>query len=77
MDEEKETFETALGKLERLVSGMESGRQGMDEMLRSFEEGRRLVKFCTDELASVKTRIEKVVKAADGTAARVEEASFA
>lgn len=77
MDEQKTTFETALGRLEQLVAGMESGKEGLDGMLRSFEEGRTLVKFCTDELARVKSRIEKVVKAADGTAAGVEEASFA
>ena len=76
MAEDKPTFEAALAKLEALVGEMESGRLGLDEMLSGFEKGRKLVKLCTDELSRVKERIEKVVKAADGSATGVEEASF-
>lgn len=64
MAEEKQNFETALKKLEALVAQMESGDLSLDEMLVNFEEGRKLVAFCTTELDSIRQRIEKVVTSA-------------
>ena len=64
MAEEKQNFETALKKLEALVAQMESGDLSLDEMLANFEEGRKLVAFCTTELDSIRQRIEKVVTSA-------------
>ncbi|MGN0853573.1 MAG: exodeoxyribonuclease VII small subunit [Kiritimatiellia bacterium] len=64
MDGEKRNFETSLKKLETLVAQMESGELSLDEMMANFEEGRKLVAFCTAELESIRQRIEKVVSAA-------------
>ena len=55
-------FEDNLRKLEALVARMESGELKLDDMIKSFEEGRRLVKECQEELASVLQRIEKVTQ---------------
>ena len=55
-------FEESLAKLEETVRRMESGELSLDEMLQSFEEGRRLVDTCTTELESIRLRIEKVTK---------------
>ena len=60
MAEEKQNFEESLKKLEQLVAQMESGTLSLDEMMTNFEEGRRLVQFCTSELESIRQRIEKV-----------------
>ncbi len=60
MAEEKKNFEDSLKKLEKLVAEMESGTLPLDEMMKRFEEGRRLVAFCTAELETIRQRIEKV-----------------
>ena len=60
MADEKQNFEDALKKLERLVGEMESGDLPLDEMMKHFEEGLRLVTFCTAELETIRQRIEKV-----------------
>jgi len=55
-------FEDNLKRLEALVAKMESGELSLDDMIKSFEEGRRLVKACQDDLASIRQRIEKVTQ---------------
>ena len=63
MADEKQNFEEALKNLERLVGEMESGDLSLDAMMKRFEEGRRLVAFCTAELERIRQRIEKVTSA--------------
>ena len=63
MAEEKKNFEDSLKKLEKLVAELESGTLPLDEMMKRFEEGRRLVAFCTAELETIRQRIEKVTSA--------------
>lgn len=53
-------FEDKLKELECLVQGMESGTMKLDEMITAFEKGRALAVECRKDLASIKTRIEKV-----------------
>ena len=62
MKEEKKTesFEEALARLEKIVAEMERGDLPLDAMMKDFEEGRRLVAFCTKELEGIRQRIEKV-----------------
>ena len=55
-------FEDNLKQLEELVSKMESGGLDLDAMIKSFEEGRKLVEVCQKDLESIKLRIEKVTK---------------
>ncbi len=60
MADEKQNFEDSLKKLERLVGEMESGDLSLDEMMKRFEEGRRLVALCSAELENIRQRIDKV-----------------
>ena len=60
MSEKKLKFEDALARLERIVAEMEGGDLPLDDMLKRFEEGRKLVQFCSAELESIRQRIEKV-----------------
>ena len=53
-------FEDNMKQLEELVRKMESGGLSLDEMIKAFEDGRKLVKTCQDDLASIRQRIEKV-----------------
>lgn len=58
---EEPKFEESLARLEKLVSEMEHGNLSLDDMMKHFEEGRKLVGVCTKELESIRQRIEKVV----------------
>ena len=60
------SFEEAVKKLEEIVGRMESGEVGLDDLIASFEEGRKLVDFCTGKLSEVEKKIEKLVKTPDG-----------
>lgn len=53
-------FEENLARLEELVAGMTSGDMKLDDMIKSFEEGRRLVTACQKDLESIRLKIEKV-----------------
>ena len=55
-------FEDNLKKLEGLIGKMESGEMNLDEMIKAFEEGRKLVTECQKDLDSIRQRIEKVTK---------------
>jgi exodeoxyribonuclease VII small subunit len=59
------TFEQALARLEEIVGTMESGEQGLDQMLAAFEEGAALVKFCNERLDAIEKRIEILVRRGD------------
>ena len=63
-------FEDNLKKLEGLVAKMESGEMNLDEMIKAFEEGRKLVADCQKDLESIRLRIEKVTH--DGQVAPLE-----
>ncbi len=63
---EKTTFEAALARLEEIVKQMESGTAPLDKSLALFEEGVKLVKFCTGELDTAEQKVKKLTKGADG-----------
>lgn len=65
--ESAQTFEKALARLEAIVRDMESGNQGLDKMMALFEEGTKLVGFCTTQLNSVEKKIELLVKQGNQT----------
>jgi exodeoxyribonuclease VII small subunit len=41
---------------------MESGELSLEQMIRHFEEGSRLVTLCSEKLNEVEQKIEKLVK---------------
>ncbi len=61
-------FEPALAELETLVQKMEQGEMGLDEMVKAFERGQKLVQHCSTKLNEVERRIELLVKGPDGQA---------
>ena len=63
-------FEDKLKRLESLVGRMESGEMNLDEMIAAFEDGRKLVAECQEDLESIRQRIEKVTK--DGAVTPLE-----
>jgi len=70
MESTPPTFETALRRLEFLVNEMESGRLGLEDMIKAFEEGRQLAAFCGEQLGGIEKRIEMLVQTPDGVDAK-------
>jgi exodeoxyribonuclease VII small subunit len=58
-------FEESLGRLEKVVAEMESGRLSLDEMMARFEEGQTLIANCTQKLNEVEKRVEVLAKQGD------------
>ena len=61
------TFEQMMEQLEELVSRLERGDLSLEESIRAFEEGIRLVKQCTAVLGEADKRIQRLTQ--EGTAA--------
>ena len=55
-------FEKSLARLEELVEEMEGGELSLEEMIKHFEEGSKLVGLCSKKLNEVEQKIEKLVK---------------
>ena len=55
----REKFEDALEKLENIVKEMEAGELPLDSALKSFEEGIRLVRFCSAKLEETPRRVDE------------------
>lgn len=53
-------FEEALLRLESLVGELEGGELGLEESLRKFEEGVRLVRQCSERLEAARLRIRQL-----------------
>lgn len=53
-------FEDAMQKLSGIVEKLESGEGSLDEMLRLYEEGMRLVKACETQLDAYEATITKL-----------------
>ena len=62
------TFEQAMEKLETIVSAIEQGGVPLDEMISKFEEGAAIANYCQGKLASLKKKMEILVKDRDNKA---------
>jgi len=61
------TFEAAMQRLERIVAEMESAELPLEEVLQRYEEGCRLVRFCTQKLDEAEKKIHLLARKADGS----------
>jgi exodeoxyribonuclease VII small subunit len=61
----KDSFESDLAKLQKLVETLESGSISLDELVTKYEEGMRLLKACQDSLKEAELRIEQLGKRAE------------
>ena len=68
-ENEPKNFEAAMRRLENVVDEMESGKLGLEDMIKAFEEGQKLAAFCGAQLESIEKRIEMLVKTPSGIAA--------
>ena len=62
----KLTFEAALARLEEIVGKMESGNAMLDESLSLYEEGVKLIQFCSKALDEAEQKVMILQKGEDG-----------
>ena len=63
------TFEDNMQRLEQIVRAMERGDVPLEESLKLFQEGTKLVESCGKLLDNAELQIKKIVPATDGTPA--------
>jgi exodeoxyribonuclease VII small subunit len=63
------TFEQAIARLEKIVADMEAAELPLEDVLKKYEEGTRLVRFCSQKLEEAEKKIEILTKKADGSVA--------
>ena len=61
------TFEQAIQRLEKIVADMEGADLPLEDILKKYEDGTRLVRFCSQKLEEAEKKIELLTKKADGT----------
>ncbi|MGV8078489.1 MAG: exodeoxyribonuclease VII small subunit [Syntrophales bacterium] len=61
----REKFEESIEKLEQIVRRMEAGEMTLDESLKAFEEGIRLVRLCNARLDDAERRVELLLREGD------------
>ena len=54
------SFEAALERLETIVRTLEGGRASLDDSMKYYEEGVRLVRYCTSRLEEARSRMKVV-----------------
>ncbi|MCC7440134.1 MAG: exodeoxyribonuclease VII small subunit [Bdellovibrionales bacterium] len=55
-------FEQAIEQLQQSVRRLESGELSLEDSLKSFEEGIRLVRACQDTLQKAERRVEQLIR---------------
>lgn len=58
----EKSFEDALQRLEQVLESLEHGNLNLEESVKAFEEGVKLVRFCHDKLDEVERRVELLLK---------------
>ena len=61
-----DSFEAAIARLEQIADKMESPSTGLDDKLKLFEEGQKLLAVCRTRLEAVERKVEILVKQKNG-----------
>ncbi len=66
MNQENQTFEQSMARLEQIVRAMERGDVALEESLKLFQEGTELVRNCQKLLDEAQLQVKKIMTAPDG-----------
>ncbi len=66
MPKKQETFESAMSKLEKVITRLEDDELTLDKALASFEEGIGLMKTCDKHLCKAEGKLKELVSGEDG-----------
>ena len=67
MNENKLDFEKNISVLEEIVSKLEGGDISLDESLKLFEDGVKIIKECNKELDNAEQKVNILLAGKDGT----------
>jgi len=59
-------FEASLQRLEEIVQRLESGDMALEESLRVFEEGMKLIAFCSQKLEEAEKKVTLLTSRQEG-----------
>ncbi len=51
------SFEEAMSRLEQIVRSLEGGNVALEDLMKLFDEGSELVKFCTSKLNAAEKKV--------------------
>jgi len=54
----KQTFENSLEKLEKIIQEFEQGELSLDAMIKKYEEGSDLAKYCLSALENAEKKVK-------------------
>ena len=66
VQEKKMTFESALERLEAIVSKLERGDAALDESLKLYEEAAGLIRRCNNALEQAERKVTILMKNSEG-----------
>ena len=66
MKKEELSFEEAIKKLERIASELEGDKLSLEDSLKLYEEGIRLIRYCNTMLEGAERKIKMIGINADG-----------
>ena len=68
MNPQNKTFEESMARLEQIVRAMERGDVALEESLKLFQEGTKLVQGCTKQLLDdAQLQVKKIMTVPDGS----------
>ena len=67
MNQQNQTFEASMQRLEQIVRAMERGDVALEESLKLFQEGTELVRSCGKLLDEAQMQVKKIMTAPDGS----------
>ena len=56
----EQTFESAMSRLEEISDVLSQNQVGLDESLKLYEDGVKLLKFCSDKLEKADITIKRI-----------------
>ena len=62
----EKSFEDAMSRLEDIVKDLEGGELSLEDSFKVFEEGMKLIKFCSGKLEEVEQKVTMLVKDSSG-----------
>ena len=73
MSKKDMTFEEAIRELEKIAASLENEKIDLDESLKLYEEGVKLVRYCNKLIESAERKIKVLTLSAEGA---LEEKDF-
>lgn len=71
-ERKKMSFEESCLRLEEIISKLEDEKLPLDESVKLYEEGMKLVVKCNNELSNVERKIKILTRGEDGQLAEIE-----